>query len=334
MHLVRNNNYKRDDLAEFCGGAARVTIICSRRQLQTGENFDLLTGFDLNKPNDQKAAWYYLEMASPIVILMSPNCTPFGPLSNFNSVVHPQTWQASYNAAAPHGRFCGQVALYQDKKRAQLHDRSTFGCEQPNPSKLYEEHPWPVVLSRPGVSMQAFHQCMTGQRGPSGLPAKKPTGMTSNDEELRSAVKPFWCDNSHEHCTKCTGKKLRDLRLWTWPLATALATSVVRICNENATTTGVYAGTTTSYPDCTACRGHRHKDDPTHIRIQGKCYAYGTEPQEWTCDACKQRRVWYDGRHPCTRSMPTSDNGRGSHHGASIRCGKARSSSPRTCQTI
>ena len=33
--------YARDDLAEICGGAARVSIICARRKLQTGENFDL-----------------------------------------------------------------------------------------------------------------------------------------------------------------------------------------------------------------------------------------------------------------------------------------------------
>ena len=225
---VNGDAYARDDLAEICGGAARVSVICTRRKLHTCANFDLLTGFDLNRPQDQQAVWHYLKQRAPIVILMAPTCTPFGPLSNFNRTMHPDTWRASYEQAAPHGRFCGEVALYQCQRRQTLMDDSCFGNEQPNPSRLYEEHPWPVVLQQPGVSMQAFHQCMTGQVGPTGLPAKKPTGLLASDEELRKAVAPFWCDGTHEH-DHPAGPALSNLRLWTWALATALANAVAKI---------------------------------------------------------------------------------------------------------
>ena len=55
------------DLCELCGGdQARTSQIAIRRRLRTGENFDLVTGYDLNKPNDQQAVWHYFEKRKPI----------------------------------------------------------------------------------------------------------------------------------------------------------------------------------------------------------------------------------------------------------------------------
>ena len=34
------------DIVEVCGGAARTTYLCVRRQLTSGHNFELLTGCD------------------------------------------------------------------------------------------------------------------------------------------------------------------------------------------------------------------------------------------------------------------------------------------------
>ena len=58
------------------------------------------------------------EMSSDVfVAVMSPTCGPFGPLSHLNKAAQPAAWQASYERAAPHGRFCGVVALLQLRKK-------------------------------------------------------------------------------------------------------------------------------------------------------------------------------------------------------------------------
>lgn len=43
------------DVVECCGGAARVSRLCVRRRLSTGEDFDPIAQLDLNDPQTQKA---------------------------------------------------------------------------------------------------------------------------------------------------------------------------------------------------------------------------------------------------------------------------------------
>lgn len=120
LYVLRHtsaSSFARDAIAELCGGAARVSTICARRKLTTGENFDLLTGYDLNVNHDQQAVWYYLETRAPVVVMMSPVCTPFGPMGTYNSVLHPESWRQTYETAVLHGRFCGRVARHQVHRR-------------------------------------------------------------------------------------------------------------------------------------------------------------------------------------------------------------------------
>ena len=115
LHLsgqADSSSCDRDDLVELCGGAARVSVICARRKLKTGENFDIIAGYDLNQQHDQLGVWHYFRTRRPIVALMAPTCRPFGPRSHCNKIMFPQTWEASYMQAAPHGRFCGKVAMH------------------------------------------------------------------------------------------------------------------------------------------------------------------------------------------------------------------------------
>ena len=70
---------------------------------------------------------------------------------------------------------------------------------------------------------------MTGQRGDHGLPIHKPTALVSNEAILRDCVSRFVCDSSHKHDTT-TGEALAAARLWTWPLANAIATAVIKVC--------------------------------------------------------------------------------------------------------
>eukprot|EP00972_Heterocapsa_arctica_P032816 4830892-Heterocapsa_arctica.AAC.1 len=47
---------------------------------------------------------------------MAPICGPFGPMGRFVRYVTPASWLRPYNLAAPHGRFCGVMALVQLSK--------------------------------------------------------------------------------------------------------------------------------------------------------------------------------------------------------------------------
>ena len=74
-----------------------------------------------------------MDTTGAAVAVMAPTCTPYGPLSNFNYVMHYDAWLESYRKANPHGKVCGRVAMIQ------LDLGRDFMNEQPYPSGLYEE---------------------------------------------------------------------------------------------------------------------------------------------------------------------------------------------------
>ena len=92
-------------------------MIATRRNLKTGENFDLLCGYNLNRRKDQMAVWHWLDKKNPVVIMMAPACTPLVPFANINYYKAYGEWLDGYKLAAPRGRLCGQVARCQCKKK-------------------------------------------------------------------------------------------------------------------------------------------------------------------------------------------------------------------------
>ena len=140
------------DIIELCGGEARTSTIAVRRHMNTGRNYDIVTNCNLNDPAQQAAVTQYIRTYRPLVAIMAPTCTPFGPMANFNWHRNYDTWLRSYNDAAPHGRFCGEVALLM------MELNRYFLNEQPFPSMLYDEPPWPTVRAHPDVTQEVVHQ--------------------------------------------------------------------------------------------------------------------------------------------------------------------------------
>ena len=129
------------DVVELCGGEHSFTSrLCVCRRLNMGRSFDIVTGCDLNSASDQRAVEQYYDIAKPLVQICSPMCRPFGNLGRANRTLHPEAWERSYQQAAPHGRFVGKLAL------KQINAGRFFLNEQPHPSDLYKEEPWPEVL--------------------------------------------------------------------------------------------------------------------------------------------------------------------------------------------
>ena len=53
------------DLVEICGGEGRTSLIAVRRHLDVGENFDLVTNWDLNDKYEQEEVLRYFDKYRP-----------------------------------------------------------------------------------------------------------------------------------------------------------------------------------------------------------------------------------------------------------------------------
>ena len=290
-----------DDIVEFCGGESRVSTICIRRWLKSGGNFDIVTQCDLNDPAVQKRAMDYLDKFKPLVAVMAPTCRPFGPRAHMNRVINHDGWRRSYEDAAPHGRFCGRVA---DK---QMNEGRFFINEQPHPSSLYEEDDWKRVVKRPEIVTAVIHQCMTGQRGPTGKLLKKPTGFVANHPILLWYLLCFVCDHSHEHEPMIGSSVTGPAQIWTWILAKAVADGIVALKQflqrhtvaafpsigvggeDDGVADDAVSGSSQSWRNCPGCRGRMNKTDASHNRVDGVCKHPFVEPVVHECRGCQKR---------------------------------------------
>ena len=66
----------------FC--PPRITKILRKRGYDVGTSFDLLTGWDLSKPEERKAMWKALREERPEVILACPPCKAFSRMQAVN----------------------------------------------------------------------------------------------------------------------------------------------------------------------------------------------------------------------------------------------------------
>ena len=210
------------DIAEFCGGAARSTTVAIRRNLVGGRNFDLVTHVDLGHPSTQQEALRYLDENVVLVLVMAPSCRAFGPPSHVNYVVNHATWRTHYDEDAPHVRFCGKAALHQ------LHQGRHFFVEQPSPTWLFHEPPWPTVCQHPQVKAECIDQCMVGLVNQRGERIRKPTVLVASHPALLEPFAGLRCSGRHLH-GETWGSGLRHLQAWTWNFAERIVEGIVRL---------------------------------------------------------------------------------------------------------
>jgi len=225
---------------------------------------------------------------------MGPTCKPFGKLANYNYWHNYDAWLRSYHEAAPHGRFCGEIALVQDK------NYKYFVCENPKDSWLFEEHPWPEVMNRPTTIQVIVDQCTMGLKTKEGLPAKKPTVLVSNSELLLEPFKNQRCKGNHEH-GHLVGGRAAAAQIWPWNFANRMVEGVLKLKNhlDNMYLLQAFptVGSGPGDPDvpvperykwkCNACRNNLSKSDPRHTRIPGECGRHLDESIEYSCRGCK-----------------------------------------------
>ena len=199
--LLSSENYASwgVEIVELFGGEGLTSRLCVRRKLKAGHNFELLTGVDLSDSKTQSRVLGYLRAARPLVVVMAPVCSPYGPVGMWNQQIHPEAWQRSVERAEPLAAFTGKVAALQ------IAEGRYFVNEQPFPSNLYRVVPWPEVRRHPTCLRVVFHQCMVGQCV-AGQPAKKPTELVANHIELLKPFANLQCDGGHTHAQLVGGK--------------------------------------------------------------------------------------------------------------------------------
>ena len=62
----------------------RVVDMAKKYKLKTGASYDILTGYDLRMKRDLDSMWRNLHLEEPELTLISPPCTPFSPLQEWN----------------------------------------------------------------------------------------------------------------------------------------------------------------------------------------------------------------------------------------------------------
>ena len=306
------------DIAEVCGGEARATQLGVRRRLRTGKNFDLVTDFDLSNDKDAYYAYQYFVRNNVLVAVMAPVCGPYGPLSTLTRHMYPETYQRRLAEARPLAKFTAEVALVQLGKR-----NNHFIQEQPDPSKVYEEHPWPQVLRDPRVDQRRYHRCKAGLKvlnGPNrGLFIKKPSTMTASHPALLAPFTGLLCNNQHRHVSDVppgmeTSKlAIKDAQVWTWEEANRVVEGILMLrravamkpekafpINRETIAKAQPGGTPGRGRDpnavpkaestCPGCRCMtRPRDDWTHTREIGQCSYPYDEPWIPHCESCIRR---------------------------------------------
>ena len=124
----------------------------------------------------------------------------------------------------PHVRFCGDIALLQVRRGRH------FICENPFPTGLWYELPWPTVAQQPGVRAVVIDQCRVGQKAPDGKYIKKPTTLIASAPELLQPFQNLRCLGRHQHATTWGhGPVLSKAQKWTWQFAERIVEGIVRL---------------------------------------------------------------------------------------------------------
>ena len=94
-HTSGDASHTYDDVAELCGGAADTGALLMRIGYKAGPNFDIVVGFDLQRPNTRRHFLVYPDMSQPTLLVSSPPCTGMKGFAALTPAVNPAAWENS-----------------------------------------------------------------------------------------------------------------------------------------------------------------------------------------------------------------------------------------------
>ena len=184
------------DVIELFGGNAGATKVLLRRyNAVTGENFDIVTGYNLLSPRCREVSWNYMREFKPVMVINAPPCTGMAGWKSMNRAHNYDAWHRSRTVGIPLAKLAAEVAEYQ------LRHRKHFLVENPKDSDIFQLPEWQRL--RPSLATVTFDQCMTGLKGGSGdepaIPIAKPTEIWASHEFLVKRLRNKQCDKRHAH---------------------------------------------------------------------------------------------------------------------------------------
>ena len=298
VHSNGKRNYV--DVIEFCGGLGRVSSILIRRyhNINTGLNFEIDVGFNMNDPRDVATFWRYMELMQPLIVILSPPCKGRGGWASMNRILHPDTQQRVDRITIPLCQLAGKIALHQ------LRHGRHFLSEHPQTTDMYKMSEWREVRNHPNMVWTTVHQCMTGLRDRNTKRLhKKPTEFWASSQILLQPLRRFTCNGRHDH-EHIEGNNSADAQIWTWTLASAIASGCAKLIKqereyrfypttstETVPPTGDEPGHAPPGITCRACLNGYRRDDWRHTRDPVGCRVPEVEPRDWSkCKGCVNRK--------------------------------------------
>ena len=148
-------NPRRIHVCEMFGGEDQTSRLCAKLfGLQSGVNFEIKYGFNLNNTVDKQDLINYLNKYKPDVVVMAPPCKGFGPWVHLNKVIHPDAVKAAKMEGIPLAKLCAQVA------EIQLSSNRRFILEQPRSSTMFDLKEWQLL--EPRLHSVICDQCRFG----------------------------------------------------------------------------------------------------------------------------------------------------------------------------
>lgn len=164
-----------DDLAEVYS-PPRVAAQAVKAGMRASLSADLLTGWNLAVPDERARLVQEIRRRRPKVLILSPPCTWFSGLMNFNwSKLPVPVREKALKLATTHLEFCMFLASTQHKAgRGWL-------FEHPAAAKSWKNTRVCEVSGMPGVQRSSFDQCRFGLKSKvDKRPMKKRTSFLSN----------------------------------------------------------------------------------------------------------------------------------------------------------
>lgn len=160
--------------------------------------------WDFEQPWIQEKAIKRVVDDDPGVLLVSPICSPFCTLQQWN---HPRMQVERIHQELDHGlrQFTFALLLCILQHRRGIY----FILEQPASAVSWKTSVADVLLSLPRVERVTFDFCMAGMRssGPDGTgPVKKRTAVATNSEAIAATLSKLQCNGGHRHVPLTHGR--------------------------------------------------------------------------------------------------------------------------------
>ena len=185
----------------------RVSKEAQRQGMQAGTSFDLLTGFDLSKQEDQIRCMRILKEEDPDLITISPPCGPFSMVQNLNyPKMDVKKAMCIITAGVAHLEFAMKVFEWQVR-------RGKWALfEHPKEAASWKEPCVQRAWSLEGVERVVGDQCQYGLRvRPEEELNMKPTGFLSNSPRIRNQLSRRCSgDHPHQHLMGGRAKKAEE----------------------------------------------------------------------------------------------------------------------------